>query len=152
MLTRSNGTSYTVRERILTLITCPIGRKKVTINYEPDRTPQRFVHQLVTESFIGARPPGLEVCHNNGDPGDNRLSNLRYGTRSENTFDRVRHGTHHEAIKTHCPQGHPYDEINTLVYTRPSGETDRRCRACRREQSRNRMRRVRAAQREQRAA
>lgn len=36
----------------------------------------------------------------------------------------------HNGSKTHCPQGHPYDEINTYLYRRKDGGTDRRCRAC----------------------
>ena len=44
----------------------------------------RMVHQLVMEAFVGPRPDGQEVLHENHIPADNRLSNLRYGTRSEN--------------------------------------------------------------------
>lgn len=44
----------------------------------------RQVHQLVLESFLGPRPDGCEVLHLNHDPADNRLVNLRYGSRSEN--------------------------------------------------------------------
>lgn len=48
------------------------------------------VHVLVLLAFIGPAPKGHESCHNNDDPSDNRLSNLRWGTRSENLFDAVR--------------------------------------------------------------
>lgn len=44
----------------------------------------RQVHQLVLEAFVGPRPAGCEVLHLNHNPADNRLENLRYGTRSEN--------------------------------------------------------------------
>lgn len=44
----------------------------------------RLVHQLVLEAFVGPRPEGQEVLHLNHNPADNRLENLRYGTRSEN--------------------------------------------------------------------
>lgn len=44
----------------------------------------RQVHQLVLEAFVGPRPAGCEVLHLNHKPADNRLENLRYGTRSEN--------------------------------------------------------------------
>lgn len=44
----------------------------------------RLVHQLVLEAFVGPRPEGMEVLHLNHQPTDNRLANLRYGTRSEN--------------------------------------------------------------------
>src|SRR3546814_4878852 len=52
-----------------------------------------YVHDLVTEAFIGPKPRGLEVCHNNGTRNDNRLVNLRYDTRSANAMDRHLHGT-----------------------------------------------------------
>lgn len=52
----------------------------------------RFVHVLILEAFVGKRPKG-EVCrHLNGDGLDNRLKNLRWGTRKENERDKRRHG------------------------------------------------------------
>lgn len=44
----------------------------------------RQVHQLVLEAFVGQCPSGCEVLHLNHCHADNRLANLRYGTRSEN--------------------------------------------------------------------
>lgn len=44
----------------------------------------RLVHQLVLEAFVGPCPANCEVLHLNGVPFDNRLENLKYGTRSEN--------------------------------------------------------------------
>ena len=70
------------------------------------------VHRLVLAAFVGPLPEGKEVCHNNGNPGDNRLENLRYGTKSENQRDRIKHGTHHELNKTHCPRGHRLADPN----------------------------------------
>lgn len=70
----------------------------------------RLLHSVVAEAFHGPRPVGLEVRHLNGNPLDNRASNLKWGTRSSNTLDQVRHGTHNQASKTECPQGHPYTD------------------------------------------
>lgn len=50
------------------------------------------VHQLIMLTFVGPCPNGQEVLHNNGDPADNRLSNLRYGTRTENILDVYQQG------------------------------------------------------------
>lgn len=72
-----------------------------------------YVHHLIALTFIGPRPPGLLVCHNDGDPSNNAAANLRYDTASENQFDMARHGTHHEANKTECKHGHPFDQENT---------------------------------------
>lgn len=53
----------------------------------------RLVHRLVLDAFVGPRPPGMEALHGDGDPANNRLRNLRWGTRSENVRDAIRHGT-----------------------------------------------------------
>lgn len=47
----------------------------------------RLVHQLVTLAFVGEPPEGMCVLHSNGNASDNRLSNLRYDTQSENVLD-----------------------------------------------------------------
>lgn len=96
----------------------------------PGQSAQPFVHKLVLEAFVGPRPEGFEACHNNGIANDNRVSNLRWDTQSENALDRVRHGTHHNVNKTHCPAGHELSTENTYVY--PAG--NRKCRTCSREQ------------------
>lgn len=51
-------------------------------------------HVLVASCFLGPRPPGTYVTHENGDPRDCRPHNLRYKTPKENQADRVRHNTH----------------------------------------------------------
>lgn len=97
-----------------------------------------LVHHIVLNSFVSPRPEGMEACHNDGDPNNNRLYNLRWDTPSNNTYDRVRHGTHFCSRKTHCPRGHKYD----FFYTRKDGGTSRGCTACRRENNRKRYARV----------
>jgi len=42
------------------------------------------VHRIVLLTFVGPCPSGEEGLHLNHTPNDNRLSNLKYGTRSEN--------------------------------------------------------------------
>jgi len=53
----------------------------------------RLVHQLVLEAFVGPRKEGMETRHLDGDPANNRLENLRWGTPLENAADKIRHGT-----------------------------------------------------------
>lgn len=45
---------------------------------------KRYVHRLVLEAFVGPCLEGMECDHINTDPGDNRLENLRWVTRSQN--------------------------------------------------------------------
>lgn len=51
------------------------------------------VQVLVCIAFHGPRPDGMQVCHNDGDPLNNRSSNLRWGTAKQNQADRLIHGT-----------------------------------------------------------
>lgn len=65
-----------------------------------------LVHVLVAEAFLGPRPIGYFVCHNDGNAQNNRLDNLRYDTPAGNSRDRVLHGNslpgelNHQAILT----------------------------------------------------
>lgn len=52
------------------------------------------VHRLVARTFFGEIDPKLDVCHNDGNPQNNVLSNLRVDTRAGNASDRLKHGTH----------------------------------------------------------
>lgn len=47
---------------------------------------------IVCEAWHGPCPPGMEVCHGNGVPHDDRPSNLRWGTKTENGQDKADHG------------------------------------------------------------
>lgn len=53
-----------------------------------------YVHSLVCAAFHGPRPEGLQCCHNDGNPQNNRPENLRWDTRRANEADRIIHGTH----------------------------------------------------------
>ena len=89
----------------------------------------KMVHQIVLEAFVGPCPAGMEILHGDGDPANNLLGNLRYGTSSENKFDTVKHGRHWAANKTHCPQDHEYTPENTYVQIY-KGRRRRNCRKC----------------------
>lgn len=53
-----------------------------------------LVHRLVLTVFRGDPPSGKPQCaHGNGDIADNRLSNLRWASGSENNADKHAHGT-----------------------------------------------------------
>ena len=65
----------------------------ITDLYKDLKKITRTAHSLVAEAFIGPRPNDLEVCHNDGNRLNSCLSNLRYGTRTENFSDCLIHGT-----------------------------------------------------------
>ena len=52
-----------------------------------------YPHKAVLEAFVGLRPQGMEGCHNDGNPWNNHLSNLRWDTPRNNQLDRAKHGT-----------------------------------------------------------
>lgn len=66
-----------------------LNRNGKRINY--------LVHQEVARLFIGERPDGLVVDHIDRDKLNNDVSNLRYITQKENTFNNDR-------VKSHIPQ------------------------------------------------
>jgi hypothetical protein len=112
--------------RILRPSASNCGHLRQTLMRDGERV-SMLVHRLVLLAFVGPCPEGQEVRHLDGDPTNNRLDNLVYGSRSENIRDRYRHGLCPER-KTECPKGHPYDAANT--YWDPSGY--QACKTCRR--------------------
>jgi hypothetical protein len=116
-----------VKPRVMRLQPNPRGgHLQVDLHDQEGKRRMAKVHQLVMLAFVGPCPSGHEVLHGDGIPANNRLSNLSYGTKSQNRFDRVRHGTDHNAAKTHCIRGHEFTEENTLVKQRKWRE----CRKC----------------------
>lgn len=63
------------------------GYKIVSLYRGPLDRIQVGLHTLVMLAFVGPCPEGMEVCHNDGNPENNALSNLRYDTRSANVTD-----------------------------------------------------------------
>lgn len=69
------------------------GIRNVCLCYQ-SKPKSHMVHRLVALAFLGKPPTDRHVvAHNDGNPSNNRLSNLRWATPSENSFDQVLHGT-----------------------------------------------------------
>lgn len=113
-----------IKERILKPHTNRNGYKQINLS-KAGRTRSREVHPLVMLAFAGPYPENCEIRHLDGNPGNNNLSNLRYGTKTENTMDSIRHGTHNHASRTACTRGHPLAGPNLKTYGKM-----RQCRAC----------------------
>lgn len=93
----SRGRVWSNRSRrLLTLSVANTGYHQVNL-----RGSVRHVHRLVLEAFVGPCPFGCEGCHGNGIRTDNRLENLRWGTRKENMQDASKHGTTNRGER--CP-------------------------------------------------
>lgn len=58
----------------------------------PTKTSVHKAHVLVLTAFVGQRPVGMFGCHNDGNPMNNRLDNLRWDTPLGNSRDAARHG------------------------------------------------------------
>lgn len=129
----SDGRSRRLRGRIRKPIDDGRGYRAVRL-YAAGRGTNYKVHALVLDAFVGPRPDGMEVRHLDGDRWNASLSNLAYGTHSENCQDILRHGNSWQKSRTHCPQGHEYSRENTYVL--PSRPNARYCRACNRERRR----------------
>lgn len=110
----------------------------------------RYAYQLAG----GTIPAGLGIdhmCHNR-EPSCTKGSlcphrrcvnpgHLVPATQSENSR-RGRTGgdkAAEQAAKTHCPQGHPYDEANTILARNGVGNLGRKCRTCERRRKREAM-------------
>ena len=82
----------------------PCGTTKKVNNYpvvalhRDCKRVDQYVHTLVLEAFKGPRPPGLEACHNDGNPLHNCAGNLRWDTHVANMADQLAHGTRNWSI------------------------------------------------------
>lgn len=110
--------------RILRPVSTGKGYFQVTL-FGDDGARNIQVHAVVMAAFVGPYPDRAEIRHRDGDPVNNRIDNLAYGSHSANMHDRVAHGRHPDANKTHCKWGHQFTDANTRMY-----RGQRFCRAC----------------------
>lgn len=97
-------------EHLMSLQQNPKTRKWFVVLYDKRRMVNERVHNLVLAAFVGPRPPGMFGLHTDDNPDNNHISNLRWGTRSDNSYDMVANGNHNHARKTHCKWGHPFTD------------------------------------------
>lgn len=100
-----DGRIYSYPGRILKLRVNQKGYLRAGL-YDGSKAKDWYIHRLVMRAFVGPCPEGMQVCHDDGDKTNNRLDNLRYGSQSDNEYDKQKHGTDHQVNKTHCRRGH----------------------------------------------
>jgi hypothetical protein len=77
--------SGTLREKTPTLK--PQGYYTTSIQIRTGKTyGAYYLHQLVAETYLGARPTGLVINHIDGDKTNNNIENLEYVTQNENVY------------------------------------------------------------------
>lgn len=90
----------------------------------------QLVHRLAWIEDHGPIPPETPfVLHHCDTPACYEGQHLFLGTHQDNMDDMAAKGRSPWGQKTHCPQGHPYDVENTIIYASGS----RACRVCRRD-------------------
>lgn len=91
-----------------------------------------YVHRLQLEAWYGMNvfAGGLETRHRIPNPGDNRIFNLRVGTRAENIRDALDRNRNWNQRKSHCPRGHELTAPNLIASAMKRGY--RTCLACNR--------------------
>ena len=68
------------------------GHSRVMFYLSDGRTVRELVHRLVLIAFDRLPINGEQCCHRNGDATYNHITNLRWGSHSDNWEDRKRHG------------------------------------------------------------
>lgn len=131
---RRDGRTIRVPQTVLKPGSLKYGHQIVGLYNSGEKKRSVAVHRLIARAFLGECPPGEEVCHIDGDPRNNSVENLRYGTRNENVKDSVRHGTHQNSRKTKCNRGHALAAPNLTAASMRKGH--RSCLACARAHSR----------------
>jgi len=106
---------------------------------------QLKTHRFAWELANGPIPEGMQVLHHcDNPPCCDTEKCLFLGTDADNMADRDAKGRHGQSKKTHCKQGHPFDDVNT--YMTPRGARDcRTCKRDRREEAKRSVPRVEAA-------
>lgn len=67
--------------------------------YQNRTCTKKYVHDLVLRAFVRTPKEGQECRHLDGNPTNNNLANLKWGTKHENALDKRKHHTVPEGEK-----------------------------------------------------
>lgn len=90
---RRNG-NYRTAQRVMRPAK-GINQKYLSLRLTDAHGNQRthYIHVMVLEAFVSARPLQMDACHCDGNSVNNAARNLRWDTRSANHRDKNDHGT-----------------------------------------------------------
>lgn len=97
------------------------GHRRIRMHDGKGHRVRARVHIVVLETFVGPRPDGAEACHNDGNPLNNSLENLRWDTHTGNMQDCVRHGRTLAGTKNPKAKLTP-EQVAQIKKRRASGE------------------------------
>lgn len=122
----SNLTPWAIKDKVRIIKGTPQtikGYYRVTCRH-PEGVVTKALHRLVLEAFVGPCPEGMEACHWDDDPINNKLSNLRWDTKEGNIKDKFRNGL---VLKgSQVTQSKLTDEIVMQIWQRlAQGETQK---------------------------
>lgn len=98
------------RPRLLKVSPGPCGLNTIHLRTPRGASRMYRLGTLILLAFVGPRPRELRVRHLDGNPINDRIENLTYGTEAEVAADHVARARREEAAggPTHCPEGHRY--------------------------------------------
>lgn len=82
------------------MLTGSVDKKLGYVTVDFGNLGRYLVHILVLETFVGPCPEGMVCRHLDGNPANNRLENLSWGTPKENGEDMVKHGRSNKGSKS----------------------------------------------------
>lgn len=92
------------KNRRITSLTDANGKSQVVV-----------VARVVLETHVGPCPPKMEACHNDNNPSNDKLTNLRWDTRKGNHADKLKHGTHNKGSRHNLAK---VDEVDVMEIRR----------------------------------
>lgn len=91
-LIKNGKALYKSKVRILKGVDRRDGYLSITLK-DGDHLERWLIHRLVLTTFVGPCPDGMEALHGpDRNRQNNKLCNLRWGTRADNEYDKIAHG------------------------------------------------------------